>query len=198
LSFQTAQGLNKSVAGIKDISKSSTELIQEELSKYDLCLSVLPDSTVALATARPRREGDVICPCSALHYDNMAGLLQTVNATRETWPEGATRILKAEDVAISEGRSGPIYSVLVGAASKAAPAGHGAQKRANATLVLDVTKGAGDQMVSLACKTRNGCGMAAKSVITIDMGSDWDPWPCCIAAAVSTKTKEVVFCFCGL
>ncbi|CAE7470527.1 unnamed protein product [Symbiodinium sp. CCMP2592] len=50
-----------------------------------------------------------------------------------------------------------------------------AAKRANAAFNFDISQGASDGLIALVVKTRNGCGIAAKSVVSVDLGPDYDP-----------------------
>ena len=173
--LSSAEGLNKSVGNYNDMDKKCTDLIHEELTKYDLGLAVV-DGHVALITTVPKKEGDLICPCSALHFDNMAGLLSVVNTDKVNLAKNP--VLRTDSVGLTEDRSSSVWSLLIGAASHIAPVGKSA-KRANAAFNFDITQGACDGLITLVVKTRNGCGIAAKSVVSVDLGPDYDPPPGC-------------------
>ncbi|CAE7354871.1 unnamed protein product [Symbiodinium sp. CCMP2592] len=164
-------GINKSVANYNDMEKKCNDLTHEELVKYDLGLSVI-DGHVALITTVPKKEGDLICTCSALHFDNMASLLSVVNSDKVNLAKNP--VLRTDCVGLTEDRSSSVWSLLIGAASHVAPLSKAA-KRANAAFNFDISQGASDGLIALVVKTRNGCGIAAKSVVSVDLGPDYDP-----------------------
>ena len=103
------------------------------------------DGHVALITTVPKRTGDLICPCSALHFDNMASLLSVVNTDKVNLAKNP--VLRTDSVGLTEDRSSPVWSLLIGAASHIAPVGK-STKRANAAFNFDITQGACDSLVT--------------------------------------------------
>ncbi len=162
-------GFNKSPL---DLEQKMISLLQRELIECDLYLEQGSDGIVNLHTLRARREDDVICPLRCLAFDSLMKLDGFLSQGGNKLL--ADKLLKVTGCAVSdeEGKI-PVYSVLVGVGRYLR---HflGQRKGPNCMIKVNNAVGVSDGFLSLQTRTRNSAGIAAKSVLVINFGPDYD------------------------
>ncbi len=161
------EGLNRIV---DDLPSKTVSLLQAEWDAYSMTLTRTPQGQ-CLAYSNPLKEGQYICPLSAVFFDAHTALEAFLNA-------GGNKILGDRVVCIENVRRGPetgtVWAVLVGAGRFLRHYLGVRRAGANATIELDLSKGAKDGCLGLRVRTRNGQGIAAKSPIVVNFGPGFD------------------------
>ena len=163
-------GLNKFPASLGTLC---TKLLQQQLDQYQLTVCCSPGSEARVLTSRRHlREGEEICPASALLYDDAKALEAVLTANRYL----ADRVVKVSGVLPKDDDHGPmnIFAVLVGAARYATH--YGGLRRGGPNCCLHVNPAAGptDEFLVLRVATRNKQGISAGSPVCLNFGLGYD------------------------
>ncbi len=161
------EGFNRLV---QDLPVKTVKLLQQEMDEHQLLVQTV-EGGLCLASARPLKEGTIVCPLSALWFDTPGALESFLNIPANSILRD--RLIQVDDVFHSEGR-GPIWGVLMGVGRYVRHYMGVRRAGPNAILTVDCSKGVRDGLVDLRVKTRNGQGIAARSPIVINYGSDYD------------------------
>jgi hypothetical protein len=157
---------------VPDLPKKIAELLAHELDSNGLQI-VPTEFGRGLACARAYCEGEVLCNCSTLWYTSQMKL-------QEMLSQGGNKLLLDRLVRIDGLLMGDddapslLYGALVGAAGYAQHYQGLRKGGPNAILKINTEHGPNDNLMQLVVKTRNNQGIAAKQVICINYGSDYD------------------------
>ena len=157
---------------VPDLPMKMSDLLASELQSNDLQI-VSTEFGRGLACGRAYREGEVICKCSTLWYTSPVKLQEMLSQGGNKFL--LDRLVRVDGLLMGDGEeTSSIYGALVGGAGyvqhyqglrKAGP---------NAILKVNTEKGPNDGFMQLVVKTRNNQGIAAKQVVCINYGSDYD------------------------
>ena len=166
-------GFNKNP---QDLEEKMINLLSSELIEFNLYLDQTTDKSMGLFTQTARREGERLCLLRSLLFD-------TLTALESFLSEGGNKILSDRIVRVSNvvledtdrvHEVGEVYAALVGVGRflqhfvgvrKAGP---------NTFIRVRCDKGAGDGFLELVVSTRNGAGIAARSQVVLNFGSEFD------------------------
>ncbi|MCP4239336.1 MAG: hypothetical protein GY772_02130 [bacterium] len=164
------EGLNKLLPAGK-VTELSTRLVAEQLERHMLTLTnVCGQSGRGLITQVMRREGDTICPASALFFDGLPSL----TAFLEPREAAAFRDRVARIPGVNfDGVPRDVLAVLVGAVQYV---NHyeNIRPRHNCVLHFDASRGFNEGSLVIKAYTRNGCGIAGGSQILLNYGVTYD------------------------
>jgi len=144
--------------------------LHRELELYGLFITATEHGR-GLSTEKALREGEGICVCSTLWYNSIAKLQEMLSVGCNKLL--VDRLVRIDNLATEDG---PIswYGALVGASGYAQHYAGLRKGGPNAYLRVNSSAGANDGLVEMVVKTRNAQGIAPKSLICINYGSEYD------------------------
>ncbi len=156
-----------------DLDSKMVTLLQSELEEHGLFLAKGADNQLSLHTTLARREGELVCLLRGLTFDSLKMLEQFLS-------EGGNRVLADRIVRVDgcildpTGTVGPMFVALVGVGRFARHFLGAKRGGPNVELRVELAGGAGDGLLQLCVKTRNQAGIAAKGMIAVNLGSEFD------------------------
>lgn len=162
-------GFNKSPA---NLDQKAIAQLQAELDRHDLTLERKNGSMYA-CTRKPLRDGDVVCAVAGLTFDSFDKLRSCLNSNEHA-KEFLGSLVRIDNVKLGDDDdTGSIYHMMTGI-GRYFRHYQSLQKQPNIVLQLDLSRGAGDGLVSAVVRTRNKCGIAQGSPLLLNFGMEYD------------------------
>ncbi len=161
------EGVNRVTDGLPT---KTARLLQQELDDNQLLIQ-RTDAGMCLCSLRPLKEGQVICPLSALLFDSRRAVQTFFDDKENVFL--ADRVVCVENVHRGEDLTS-VWAVLVGAGRHVRHYAGIRRAGANASIEVDCAAGARAGFLTLRVKTRNGQGIAARAAIVANFGLSFD------------------------
>lgn len=159
-----------------DLETLTIKLAQSQLEASSLTIKIQEGGSRVLTASRHLREGESVCPVSALWF-NDARSLEAVLTANKYLADRVVRISGVLGSGESEGGVSPsmqVFGVLVGAARHVSHYAGVRKGGPNCALAVDLTSGPGDELLRLVVTTRNKQGISAGQPIALNFGLGYD------------------------